>query len=243
MGLALIGDTILRLIVIIHSRFMLDLRGLYFADGGEAESELPSHWSGINFRGVSSVVIGNLAATLDLAPGSALSPPSSPPTPQDPMDCECDSEWEDEAPRFCDNPFTAGMRDTESSNVAQGATQDSETTEVSLGTSYSVNPLNAGGSPDRNTSYRAVPRVVLSSNRRRNAYSMCCMYDDRNVASKCHTCACACKLPLMRTDELTPELPVATFKKALALAAMVYDNNDNNALDKILFSLSGTRQS
>lgn len=229
--------------MIIHSRFMLDLRGIYFADSGDEESELPSHWSGINFRGVSSIVVGNLGATLDTTPGSAPNPQDSSAAPQDSTDGECESEWEDEVPKYCDDPFTTGMKDSGSSNVAQGATQDSETAGVSLGTSYSVNPFNAGDSPDRNTSYRAVPRVVLPSNRRRNAYSMCCMYNERNVASMCHTCACACKLPLMRTDELTPELPVATFKKALALASMVYDNDDNNALDKTLSSISGTRQS
>lgn len=159
--------------MIIHSRFILDLRGLYFADsGGEEESEPPSHWSSIKFRGISSVVIGNLGATIDLAPGSALSPRNSPLTPQDPMNSECDTEWEDEAPKYCDDPFTTGMKYTESSHVAQRATRDSETTEVSTGTPYSVDPFNASGSPDRNTRYRAVPRVVLPFNRRQNAYSL-----------------------------------------------------------------------
>ncbi|KAL1937856.1 hypothetical protein VTO73DRAFT_12749 [Trametes versicolor] len=118
------------LIVIIHSRFMLDLRGIYFADSGNEESELPSHWSGINFRGVSSIVVGNLGATLDTTPGSAPNPQDSSAAPQDSTDGECESEWEDETPKYCNDPFATGMKDSGSSNVAQGATQDSETAGI-----------------------------------------------------------------------------------------------------------------
>lgn len=155
---------------------MLDLRGIYFVDSGEEESEIPSHWSGINFRGVSSAVVGNLGATLDTTPGSAPSPQDTSAALQDSTDPKCDSDWEDESPKYCDDPFTTGMKYTESSNVAQGGIQDSETTDVSLETPYSVNLFNASGFLDRNISYRAVPRVVLPSNRRRIAYSMCCIY-------------------------------------------------------------------
>ncbi|OJT08372.1 hypothetical protein TRAPUB_711 [Trametes pubescens] len=127
------------LLVIVHSRFMLGLRGLYFAEGGTAEGEPASRWSGINFRGISSTVVGNLGATLDLAPAhSGHSPRDS---SQDAMDREIESEWADEVPQYCDDPFTTGMKEPD---VGQEATQDSETIQVSLGSSSHVNSSNTG---------------------------------------------------------------------------------------------------
>ncbi|EIW54159.1 uncharacterized protein TRAVEDRAFT_51880 [Trametes versicolor FP-101664 SS1] len=99
-------------VVIAHSRFMLSLRGLYFADGGAGESELTPHWSGINFHGISSRIVGNLGATLDLSPGSGLGAVHgvSPGAMwQDASDREFESGWADEVPEYCDDPFSAGL--------------------------------------------------------------------------------------------------------------------------------------
>ncbi len=121
--------------MIIHSRFMLDLRGLYFADsGGDEEGEPPSHWSGINFRGVSSAVVGNLGATLDLPAGSGLYPEveAAHATPQDSVFREIEAEWADEVPEYCDDPFTTGMKSVQRSDVVQAASPSS-TIQVSQG--------------------------------------------------------------------------------------------------------------
>lgn len=122
-------DTMLRFLVIVHSRFILDLRGLYFADSGNTEqSQPPSHWSGINFRGISSRVVGNLGATLDLSPGSEDRGPrdAALTTAQHSADRQLESDWEDEVAEYCDDPFTTGMKDTGSSEVAAEARRDSE---------------------------------------------------------------------------------------------------------------------
>lgn len=91
---------------------MLSLRGLYFADGGAGESEFTPHFSGINFHGISSRIVGNLGATLDLSPGSGLGTAHevSPGAMwQDASDREFESEWADEVPEYCDDPFSAGL--------------------------------------------------------------------------------------------------------------------------------------
>ncbi|KAL1937855.1 hypothetical protein VTO73DRAFT_12748 [Trametes versicolor] len=120
------------LLVIVHSRFMIGLRGLYFADRGAAESEPTAHWSSINFHSVSASLVGNLGATLDLATVSDDRQWASLTTPQDAMDGHIDSgsDWEDEAPEYCNDPFTTGMKDTERCEGAAEATQDPETKTV-----------------------------------------------------------------------------------------------------------------
>ncbi|EIW54212.1 uncharacterized protein TRAVEDRAFT_51929 [Trametes versicolor FP-101664 SS1] len=120
------------LLVIVHSRFMIGLRGLYFADRGAAESEPTAHWSSINFHSVSASVVGNLGATLDLATVSDDRQRNSLTTPQDAVNGHIDSgsDWEDEAPEYCNDPFTTGMKDTESCEGAAEATQDPETKTV-----------------------------------------------------------------------------------------------------------------
>ncbi|OJT08370.1 hypothetical protein TRAPUB_709 [Trametes pubescens] len=131
---------------------MLDLRGLYFADsGGDEEGEPPSHWSGINFRGVSSAVVGNLGATLDLPAGSDLYPEDEAAhmTPHDSMLREIEAEWADEVPEYCDDPFTTGMKSVQRSDVVQAAAPGS-TIQVSQGlealTDIEIYPSDTNGS-------------------------------------------------------------------------------------------------
>lgn len=91
---------------------MLGLRGLYFADSGAGESELAPHWSGINFQAISSRIVGNLGATLDLSPGSGLGAgyEAAPGAMwQDASDREFELEWTDEVPEYCHDPFTTGL--------------------------------------------------------------------------------------------------------------------------------------
>ncbi|KAL1945434.1 hypothetical protein VTO73DRAFT_2285 [Trametes versicolor] len=116
-------------VVIAHSRFMLSLRGLYFADGGAGESELTPHWSGINFHGISSRIVGNLGATLDLSPGLGLGAGHevSPGAMwQDASDREFESGWADEVPEYCDDPFSAGLMNLRVGmpNVVERVAQD-----------------------------------------------------------------------------------------------------------------------
>lgn len=123
-------------VVIAHSRFMLSLRGLYFADGGAGESELTPHWSGINFHGISSRIVGNLGATLDLSPGSGLGAVHgvSPGAMwQDASDREFESGWADEVPEYWDDPFSAGLMNLRVGmpNVVERVAQE-RTTKVSL---------------------------------------------------------------------------------------------------------------
>ncbi|OJT12095.1 hypothetical protein TRAPUB_11358 [Trametes pubescens] len=91
---------------------MLTLRGLYFADCGAGESELTPHWSGISFHKISSLVVGNLGASLDPSPGSgfgAVHETAPGAMRQDASDRELESEWADEVPECCDDPFTTGV--------------------------------------------------------------------------------------------------------------------------------------
>lgn len=114
-----------RLLVIVHSRFMLGLRGLYFADGDRVESDSTSYWSNINFHGISANIVGNLGATLDLPVGSGFYPEdeAAPAMTQGPANCErggkCEAEWTDEVPQYCEDPFTTGMNSIQKCDVVQ----------------------------------------------------------------------------------------------------------------------------
>ncbi|KAI0827779.1 hypothetical protein BC628DRAFT_1418373 [Trametes gibbosa] len=93
---------------IASSRFMLCLRGLYFASGAE-DGQTSLRWSDIRFgRGFSSALVGNLGATIDIVSmGAYLSAgdETAPPAPSG-----CDDEWAEEVPQYFDDPFTMGMK-------------------------------------------------------------------------------------------------------------------------------------
>ncbi|KAI0629547.1 hypothetical protein C8Q77DRAFT_1220240 [Trametes polyzona] len=125
--------------VIFLSRFMLDLRGLYFASRHGREAETTFHISDLHFAGhVSSTIVGNLGATLsaaDPAPshnfnsskgsetavgtGNGEASPVTPSSAASETDVrdrdrgryawEWDEDEDDE--EFCDDPFGVGMRD------------------------------------------------------------------------------------------------------------------------------------
>ncbi|KAI0752826.1 hypothetical protein C8Q80DRAFT_1118138 [Daedaleopsis nitida] len=118
------------LTVIFLSRFMLDLRGLYFADRsdtqqGEGSFSLPG-FSDIRFT--TSIIVGNLGAPLSNANGSSTadthsisSPTRGPRDVEDsagstgegavPEEEKFGAEWyEDEKPEYSWDPFKEGMR-------------------------------------------------------------------------------------------------------------------------------------
>ncbi|KAI0645033.1 hypothetical protein C8Q79DRAFT_1011145 [Trametes meyenii] len=108
--------------VIFLSRFMLNLRGLYFAnDRGEpgAQSTLPAHWSDIKFQELSARVVGNLGATLDTAgvlPGedsTMTGTATMTDSEAGAREWVCYDDWEDadDVPELVFDPFGAGMKD------------------------------------------------------------------------------------------------------------------------------------
>ncbi len=90
--------------VILLSRFMLGLRGLYFSDDDSHKSGLPSshHASSPSPSSTRtsrlSRLIGNLGATVDVcSDGEGRQEGNAP-------------EYEDEVPEFVEHPFIAGMK-------------------------------------------------------------------------------------------------------------------------------------
>ncbi|KAI8971010.1 hypothetical protein BD414DRAFT_501370 [Trametes punicea] len=103
------------LTVIFLSRFMLDLRGLYFADRADRDAETSLHLSDVNFHGVTSNIVGNLGATLT----NTLTLPA----PSDTSASNSDSssytgvryrcEWDDDDSdllEYCNDPFAVGLK-------------------------------------------------------------------------------------------------------------------------------------
>ncbi|KAI0365082.1 hypothetical protein BV20DRAFT_955068 [Pilatotrama ljubarskyi] len=101
--------------VIFLSRFMLDLRGLYFAESGDKDATTSLHLSDVKFQGFTSDVVGNFGATLnttlDLSMHSSTDDTASPATSSDALDR--DYHWDDDLPEYCVNPFKAGLNDPE----------------------------------------------------------------------------------------------------------------------------------
>ncbi|KAI0669471.1 hypothetical protein C8Q78DRAFT_977408 [Trametes maxima] len=109
--------------VIFLSRFMLNLRGLYFANNGAdrepgAQSTLPAHWSDIKFQELSARVVGNLGATLDttgVLPGESSTSMTTTTTDSEvgAQEWAYYDEWEDadDVPELVLDPFKAGMND------------------------------------------------------------------------------------------------------------------------------------
>ncbi|KAI0664438.1 hypothetical protein C8Q70DRAFT_930394 [Cubamyces menziesii] len=108
---------------IIISRFMLDLRTLYFSDDPDEPESIRLSTTGPfparSSRSFMSSVVGNLGTTLRMR--------HNPPDSEDgDFDTATDSSfdrtgydgadiadnWDDEPPRFCDDPFTAGSMQT-----------------------------------------------------------------------------------------------------------------------------------
>ncbi|KAI0827781.1 hypothetical protein BC628DRAFT_1502229 [Trametes gibbosa] len=121
--------------VIFFSRFILDLRGLYFATddqrAGEADTTL--HLSDVKFEGFTSTIVGNFGATLNTTaapvpipvsvpaagPGAALGTgegtdsPASATGSDDSIDrayaCQWDAAWREDLPEYSDDPFRSGF--------------------------------------------------------------------------------------------------------------------------------------
>ncbi|KAH9889273.1 hypothetical protein C8Q73DRAFT_654019 [Cubamyces lactineus] len=115
------------LTVIFLSRFMLDLRGLYFADRAGREAETSLHWSDVQFHGFTAAnVVGNLGATLSTtltlsihSDVSEYEPSDARGGRSDPVLGEGAGErrneydlWElaDDLPEYSSDPFALGMR-------------------------------------------------------------------------------------------------------------------------------------
>ncbi|OSC97583.1 hypothetical protein PYCCODRAFT_1471755 [Trametes coccinea BRFM310] len=102
------------LTVIFLSRFMLDLRGLYFADRGDTENETSLHLSDVKFQGITSGVVGNFGATLDTTLAFDVPGPDSPLTEDSDtasyQEVRFHWEWDDDEPAYCNDPFVAGMK-------------------------------------------------------------------------------------------------------------------------------------
>ncbi|KAI0645031.1 hypothetical protein C8Q79DRAFT_912048 [Trametes meyenii] len=108
--------------VIFLSRFMLDLRGLYFSESEKRDPEITTTtllWSDIRFQHVSVDVVGNMGATLTTTLAPSV-PSTSAPDPDelekappvsvlDPFVVGDPYEWDDEPPEYCEDPFMAGM--------------------------------------------------------------------------------------------------------------------------------------
>lgn len=138
----------LSLTVICFSRFMLDLRGIYFAgrDGREADTTL--HLSDVKFEGFTSTMIGNLGSTTHAEqveiPGPELmeaSDVSPGPESADALERRHVWEWHDEEVELSDDPFRAGFQSPEkcpafSATVAE-ASETGEAEKVD-GTEFQV---------------------------------------------------------------------------------------------------------
>ncbi|KAI0351958.1 hypothetical protein OH77DRAFT_1498209 [Trametes cingulata] len=99
--------------VICLSRFMLDLRGLYF-DSGDRDATTSLHLSDVKFQGFSSGVVGNFGATLTTALTLSIhtgsDDPVTPGTSSDALDHHYDWEDDDDLPEYCRDPFKAGLK-------------------------------------------------------------------------------------------------------------------------------------
>lgn len=110
----------LSLTVICFSRFMLDLRGIYFAgrDGREADTTL--HLSDVKFEGFTSTMIGNLGSTthgeqVEIPGPEPTEDSNSSPGPEsaDALERRYVWEWHDEEVELSDDPFRAGFQSLE----------------------------------------------------------------------------------------------------------------------------------
>ncbi|KAI0669521.1 hypothetical protein C8Q78DRAFT_1080235 [Trametes maxima] len=108
--------------VIFLSRFILDLRGLYFTGSGEHEETTSTalHMSDVKFnvKGLSSQVVGNFGASLNTVldvqlPSDSGATTPSPVSPTEGYGDAYNYEWEDEALAYCEDPFSAGMKNPE----------------------------------------------------------------------------------------------------------------------------------
>ncbi|KAL1937879.1 hypothetical protein VTO73DRAFT_12772 [Trametes versicolor] len=107
------------LTVICFSRFMLDLRGVYFAgcDGREGDTTL--HLSDVNFEGITSTIIGNLGTTTFSTQIQIPTPEHthedklSPSGPVHSLEQRYAWEWRDEEVELSDNPFRTGFQSPE----------------------------------------------------------------------------------------------------------------------------------
>ncbi|KAI0327894.1 hypothetical protein GY45DRAFT_1372762 [Cubamyces sp. BRFM 1775] len=101
------------------SRFVLNLRALYFADDGGSEGEMSLHSPDMRFRGIKTAnIVGNLGATLMLPTHAAeyeadpFDLPRSLTDPHPEVGLERDTENENEgqdALRYSNDPFTLGI--------------------------------------------------------------------------------------------------------------------------------------
>ncbi|CDO76736.1 hypothetical protein BN946_scf184813.g6 [Trametes cinnabarina] len=102
------------LTVIFLSRFMLDLRGLYFAERGGSEDDTSLHMSDVKFQGFASGIVGNLGATLTTTLATdELHSPSTGCGRSETGSCpevRYQWEWDDDMEAYCNDPFVAGMK-------------------------------------------------------------------------------------------------------------------------------------
>ncbi|KAH9849067.1 hypothetical protein C2E23DRAFT_906155 [Lenzites betulinus] len=121
--------------VILCSRFILNLRGVYFAtDGCEGDALTTLHLSDVRFGGITSTIVGNLGATLTTTfaqpvpaplPAAAHSEggdsPASATGADDPLDraYEWDAAWREDVPEYCTDPFRSGFSLASSGSPAE----------------------------------------------------------------------------------------------------------------------------
>ncbi|KAI0327895.1 hypothetical protein GY45DRAFT_1256050 [Cubamyces sp. BRFM 1775] len=128
------------LTVIFLSRFMLDLRGLYFADRAGCEGESSLHWSDVQFHGFTAAnVVGNFGATLSTTLTLSVHSDVSEYEPTDARGGRSDSVlgegegeeagerrygydmWElaDDLAEYSSDPFALGMRTAATSSMVK----------------------------------------------------------------------------------------------------------------------------
>ncbi|KAH9851145.1 hypothetical protein C2E23DRAFT_733545, partial [Lenzites betulinus] len=112
--------------VILFSRFILDLRGIYFAteERREGDALTTLHLSDVKFEGFTSTIVGNFGATLTTTfaqpvpvpmPAAAHSEggdsPASATGTDDSLDraYEWDAAWREDLPEYCTDPFRSGF--------------------------------------------------------------------------------------------------------------------------------------
>ncbi|KAI9059899.1 hypothetical protein FKP32DRAFT_1579041 [Trametes sanguinea] len=102
------------LTVIFLSRFMLDLRGLYFAERGGPEDQTSLHLSDVKFQGFASGMVGNFGATLNTTLAVDVPGLDSPSTEGSDTASYSEMrfhwEWDDDEQEYCNDPFVAGMK-------------------------------------------------------------------------------------------------------------------------------------
>ncbi|KAI0351956.1 hypothetical protein OH77DRAFT_1523650 [Trametes cingulata] len=133
-------------IVIFLSRFLLNLRGLYFADQHGTTS---LRLSDVEFRSFSAGIVGNLGATLRTTSSVSMNigahDPTVPATSSGGLDRDHDHDTDDEVSASCLDPFKAGLTET---NAPPVLVMEGVETQPVIETRLSLDSIRASSAED-----------------------------------------------------------------------------------------------